>query len=745
MGTSNPSVGASASGLGEGGVKAQVPEGRPIQPDVSSRSPPTTVTSTIVAQECIPRVMISSVNAVVCPTCHGPYIPGESVCRVCGKTVSRESRAFDGKSAARRILLLGAVAIAAIAIGALAYSNLMLVRSNAFQTALTAVFSSPQIQSEIGTGIQAKYPALGHLMSFGDSEFAEWSIAVTGSHGSGRLYGVANQINGVWDFSRVTFKSDHNGASLDLTPVRRLLLPEVPTQIVYLAPIGLDPAESLSWAPGHYKAKLGIDVVVLPPTPWETRLVDAERRQLNADKAVDLLKRRFPDIAKDPFNILIGVTSADMYIPGLDWQYAENMRDEGRFAIVSSARFHPLLEKLNPDWLSSRLQKQLTKNIVMLYFGLPMSSDYTSLLSGGVVSGLEIDRMSGRIIGSEGRWDPFIDEGGPEMTIYDVPGKGLLWRRESMRELPDTSMQVFSLSLNGGVLVQSKTDFLFQDDPALPFSRTYRNQDERSRAFGVGGSHPFDMFLGGQMGVAIDLITEEGARVHFVRESPGAGQRGDIYRAEDKGDERFVGTVAVLSGDTWQIKSNEGWTYLFPYRPQALPQYVTVLTSFLDPSQRKYEMERDSFGSLLKITSPSGNWLCFENDDKHRIRRIVASSGGTMQYDYDQGGHMIRASASDGRIDTYTYDDKGQMLTAAHGNEKPFLTNEYFNDGYAKSQTLGDGRRFDYSYFREGNEIRENEIVYPNGLKTYVQYIPGGYFESLPSSVPGHTMSKASN
>ena len=40
--------------------------------------------------------------------------------------------------------------------------------------------------------------------------------------------------------------------------------------------------------------------------------------------------------------------------------------------------------KRNPEWVNSRLQKLLTKNITMLYFGLPMSSDYTSLLSAGV-------------------------------------------------------------------------------------------------------------------------------------------------------------------------------------------------------------------------------------------------------------------------------------------------------------------------------------------------------------------------
>ena len=45
----------------------------------------------------------------------------------------------------------------------------------------------------------------------------------------------------------------------------------------------------------------------------------------------------YPDIARDPFSILIAVTSEDMYTSYFDWRYVENWRTEGRFAVVSSA------------------------------------------------------------------------------------------------------------------------------------------------------------------------------------------------------------------------------------------------------------------------------------------------------------------------------------------------------------------------------------------------------------------------
>ena len=97
--------------------------------------------------------------------------------------------------------------------------------------------------------------------------------------------------------------------------------------------------------------------------------------------------------------------------------------------------------------------------------------------------------MGGALVGSEGRWDPFTGLGGPAVTIYEVPGKSPLWKKQSVGSaLPDTSAQVFSASLNVGLVVQYKTDFLFEDEPGLQFTRVYRNQDDRSRAFGIGGA-----------------------------------------------------------------------------------------------------------------------------------------------------------------------------------------------------------------------------------------------------------------
>ncbi|HTW31070.1 MAG TPA: DUF6531 domain-containing protein, partial [Candidatus Sulfotelmatobacter sp.] len=477
---------------------------------------------------------------------------------------------------------------------------------------------------------------------------------------------------------------------------------------------------------------------VLPAVPIAISLINPTRNQLDSDKCVDLfLPARYPELVRDPSTILVAVTSQDMYIPSLGWRYAENMRSEGRFAVVSSARLHafPLLEGLNPEWLNSRLQKLLNKNIAMLYFGLPMSSDYTSLVSGGVLSGGEIDQMTGNVIGAERHWDPFADSGGPAVTIYDVRGKPQMWNRGSMfRALPDTGAQVFSMSLTNGLMIDYKADFLFPNDPAMNFTRVYRNLDDRSRAFGIGGSHNFDMSLGGQMGVAVDLVTDDGTRIHFVHQTPVAGQRGDTYRPQPGTGGQYV--EAVFSAFNWTVTTTDGWTYQFPYRPKALPQYVTVLTGFTNPTHQEYTMVRDDAGALLEIENPSGEWLKFENDSDHRIRKIKASTGRTMEYEYDANGGMIRATDSDGHTDSYTYDSKGEMLTASHGDGSPTLANEYFGDGEIKNQTLADGKSFQYSYFHDEQAMNEIQITDPNGLEIHVEHQGGYYREWLPVPPP---------
>lgn len=605
----------------------------------------------------------------------------------------------------------------------------------AYRDAINIARSSRDVQDVLGDQIKAGWLSFGLSLNRYGSQFVQWETNLSGTRGSGRLYGVANEVRGAWEFSRLTLIPD-NGVRINLSPApRRLPLPPVPEKKLYLVPLDLDPSEALDWAPAFYSAKFGIDVKVLPPLQADESLVDVRRHQLDSEKCLDYLRKKLPDIAGDPSGILIAVTSRDIFIRSLRWAYAENFRDNQRFAIVSSARLKPpaFLAKRNPEWFASRLQKMLTKNIALLYFDFPKSNDYTSLLSGGVLSGTNVDLMSGSLIGAEGRWDPLVEPGEPGVTIYSVPGKPVVWRLANSREaLPDTSAQVFNANLALGIFAQRQTDFSLRGDFPLQFVRVYRNQDDLSRSFGIGTSDSLDIFLVGHMGSYVDLILEDAARVHFKHASPGSGESYQAQAGEY--------TTAVYQGGMWTITRKDGWKLYMPYRPQALVQNVTVLTGFSDPAGHMYQMERDSYGDLLSVTTPSGQWLHFERDPKHRVSRIEASTGRVVNYNYSSSGCLSRVADSEGNSVNYAYDDKCRMLTISRAQDAPILANAYDFHDYIKMQMLADGAKFEYHYVQSSQRapggMEPDLVTTPNGLFTYFSYESGAYLQSLPERPP---------
>lgn len=611
--------------------------------------------------------------------------------------------------------------------------------TSAYRDGLRIAQTSPEAQNVLGDHIKVNSAPFGLISKRYGSLFAEWGVELSGSRSNAKLYGVANELNGKWEYSRLTLIPSGRGAKIDLAPQpERLPLPPVPEKRVYLVPFDLNPDESLNWAPAYYKSKFGVTVSLLPAIQSNGSLIDTRRHQLDAEKCVEYLRNSVPDLTSDPSTILIAVTSQDIFIRSFSWTYAENYRSNGRFAVVSSARLAPtpFLAKRNPEWIASRVQKMITKNIAMLYFDLRMSSDYTSLLSGGVLSGGEVDLMSGQVIGAEGRWDPFIDEDAPMVTIYDVADKPPLWRIASSNEaLPDTSAQVFSADLGIGLFVQRQTDFVLSGKFPLQFVRVYRNQDEQVRPFGIGTNDSLDIFLIGEMGSYVDLILEDGARVHFEHSS--AAQDADTYVAVTPGVD-FA--TAVYSRNLWTISKKDGWKLYMPYRPKALPQYVTVLTGFSDPAGHQYHMERNAFGELLSVTTPSGEWLHFQRDSGHRVRRIEASTGRSVSYDYGRAGCLSKVTDSEGHVMIYAYDDKAQMKTISRGTHAPVLTNTYDIRGNIEAQAMANGEKFQYHYVQDfrshTNSLVPDLIVTPNHLLTHIHYRGRSYTQSLPTLPP---------
>lgn len=164
---------------------------------------------------------------------------------------------------------------------------------------------------------------------------------------------------------------------------------------VYLVPIGEAQVAAVDELAGFYRRKYALPVEVVPPTRVPPAAYDARRRQLVAEELTAVLGSQFLPAGEGRRDVVIGVTGDDMYIRGVKWNYAFSYRRE-RVAVVSSARMDHAFMGLwaaTAERQRSRLRKMVTKNIGVLYYGLPLSDHPRSVLYRKVGGPQELDRM----------------------------------------------------------------------------------------------------------------------------------------------------------------------------------------------------------------------------------------------------------------------------------------------------------------------------------------------------------------
>ncbi len=677
-----------------------------------------------------------------CSSCGAALYGGTQSCPLCGLPVPI-SGGQPGLSIISVLLLVIAgalVLVAALATAVLLPLRARLAANPVYKDALAIARSSQEIQHLLGQPIQEGWWAFGEIRPVYGSDFAEWTASIKGPNGRGRLHGVANRVGSSWHYSKLCFSSDGSRTAVDITPppTRDKLLSGESKKTVFIVPLGAVPEKYLAWAPTYYKARLGLNVEILPAIPLNASLWNTRRHQLIAERLIGLMKQALPERAKEQRAVLIGATPEDMYIGSYDWNYAINYREDGRFGVMSTARLRPTLffQKWNHALALSRFQKMLTKNVYLLCFNAPLSSDYTSAVSGGVMSPEEVDYMSDEIVGAENRWHSLWNGVVPTISMVLTPEQPVVWNMDWSSKPPaDVSSEYFAANLWVGHLIQSKTDFYLDGGFPLQFVRTYANKDDQSREFGVGTNDSLDISLAGEPGKYLELTLENGVRTHFDRDASSDSGGKQAYRGRADYFGPFSQGRIFMQGYDSEVETTDGWHYLFPYRPAAKAEdKYAVLTGYSDPQGHRFEMQRNDVGDLLRITTPAGKWLNFEHDEQHRFRRIEDSEGRAVNYDYDPGGRLIRVSDSQGHAEVYRYDEKNQMVKVLDGEGHVRMTITYSPDGRITNQTLWDGRSFQYEYrLDKGGKLAQIRFTDPRGYLTLFDYVGSKYMQSLPS------------
>jgi predicted Zn-dependent protease len=171
-----------------------------------------------------------------------------------------------------------------------------------------------------------------------------------------------------------------------------------PLQLYFVA-IGDVPRDLLDHLIVNFQSRFGLGLAILMPMTFDEAAFDPRRRQMVAEEIISAMRRRHLKLARDPQARVIGITPLDMYMQAKrdEWRFSFSVRSpDRRFAIVSYARMDPahLGDPPNEDQLRSRLRKMITKNIGIMYYGLPASPNPRSVMYRDILGVDDLDRMT---------------------------------------------------------------------------------------------------------------------------------------------------------------------------------------------------------------------------------------------------------------------------------------------------------------------------------------------------------------
>ncbi|WLG47333.1 RHS repeat-associated core domain-containing protein [Pseudomonas sp. FP1740] len=286
-----------------------------------------------------------------------------------------------------------------------------------------------------------------------------------------------------------------------------------------------------------------------------------------------------------------------------------------------------------------------------------------------------------------------------------------------------------------GLFTYPHTDLTVADTLPLTLTRTYLSEDTRSRAFGVGTNHVYDIFMVGDIFPYTyqDLILSDGERIHFNRTSTGTGYMDAVYQHNGSPLDRYQGaTISWVGGASpWLLKLKDGYQMWFPDAPGNTVPAKAAMTQIKDRVGNTITLTRASNGNLQQVTSPNGRWISFTYDSSNRITQATDNMGRTVSYTYDSNGNLWKVTDANGGVETYTYDSSHHMLTITRPNGNVLLSNSYDANGRVSQQTLGYGSTvagtYQFAYTLSGSQVTQTDITDPRGNIERLAFNGAGY------------------
>jgi YD repeat-containing protein len=496
----------------------------------------------------------------------------------------------------------------------------------------------------------------------------------------------------------------------------------------------------------YYKDTYGFALELKPTLPVPEWARDRPRNQLVAEELVEAMKAAYPELARDRRNVLIGLTDEDVYITVLDWQFALNYRSPLGGVVISAARLNPMFygDPPDPALVSTRLRKLLTKNIGATFYHLSLNSNPASVLYDDVETMTTLDGMAEtyNVADVRAQRDP------RDLGTYPC----LIVRHylSAEKQRPDavslggcssthgqTSLEVLNLDLSDQLVLSRRTDFYIPGKLPLELSRVIRTNDARPRAFGVGGNHSLNIFPVGNRWpfTWIDVILEDGGRLHYSRVNWGAAYWDAEYRVQSTISD-FYSSSLRWKWPGWRLQRLDGRTYIFPDGDGVQRPEQAALIEVSGRDGNTLHLNRVRSGDLASVDANDGRWIHLQYDQQGRITAGQDSQGCTMSYQYSRDGYLEKVEDGNHRVMDYGH-DASHRLNSLSVNGVLVWKLDFDRAGHIAELIVGNHEpyRFSYQLDRSG-AVSEITVTEPSQHVFRIVAYQGRYkLLDFPSSI----------
>jgi YD repeat-containing protein len=333
---------------------------------------------------------------------------------------------------------------------------------------------------------------------------------------------------------------------------------------------------------------------------------------------------------------------------------------------------------------------------------------------------------------------PAWDGSYPYMVISPVAGSRPVKFKASISLIKptvrhDSPVNEFLVDLHTGRFVLRQTDLFVPDVMPLSLTRTYIVWEYHSRAFGVGGNHPYDICPSGTRRpyTYMDLNLEDSYQVHMPRISKGTGFADAVFRHSETSSE-FYGAQVAWNGNGWTLDFPDRRKFFFPEAYYSKNYAQGAATEMADAEGHRIQLKRNKVRNLEELVSPGGHTITFNYDLADRIVEADDDAGHIRKYSYDYGGHLL--DVSDGSKILYRFEYQRLMneagydpwlLTAILDREWNVILQNKFLWGRVSEQRLADGEVYRYEYRLEGRNVLQSTVTLPSGEKKVFSFRDG--------------------